>query len=95
MPLVFTATARVTDWKALRQLNRDALVGLARDAGASRYRIYRNAHDASRVLVVAELPDVEALPDLAAALRMHMGTLAVSGPADDQAWLPLDWDGIA
>jgi hypothetical protein len=94
MALILTATARVTDWKALQQLNQHALVDLARTVGASRYQIYRNAHDAARVLVVAELPDGEALAELATALATQLRTLAASGPADDQAWLPLDWDGI-
>ena len=95
MQTIFTATARVTDWKALQQVNRDTLVGLAREAGALHYRVYRNAHDASQVLILATLPDADALADLALALSARMGPLAAGGEADSRAWMPTDWDGIA
>jgi len=57
MPVLFTAIITTNDWKALRERNRAILVVQAQWAGAIRYRIYRNVHDASQVLMIAEFPD--------------------------------------
>ena len=94
MPVVLTATARVRDWKALRRVNRDRLVRLAREAGATRFRLYRNAHDAARVLIVAELPDEDSLRELACQVSAQVGALPGGGPTDECVWESIDFEGI-
>src|SRR5262245_4652500 len=64
MPVVLTLIMRTRDWQALRSFSDGLLIGYARAAGATRYRVYRNLHDASEALLVAELPDHDALSRL-------------------------------
>jgi hypothetical protein len=94
MAIVLTALARVKDWRALRHLNRETLLECARDVGATRYRLYRNAKDASEVLVLAELPDHEALRELARVVGARLGALPESETPDDREWEATDLDGI-
>jgi hypothetical protein len=56
MPSVVTSIARVKDWQALQELSNTTLVGQARQAGVSHYRVYRNLNDASQALLIFELP---------------------------------------
>jgi hypothetical protein len=94
MPVLLTAVITTKNWKALRERNREALLGQARRIGATRYRIYRNVHDASQALIVAELPDDDALRELRRALSEQVGALAAGSGADERAWEPTGWEGI-
>ena len=94
MSVLFTAIITTNDWKALRERNRAILVEQAQQAGATRYRIYRNVHDAAQVLLIAELPDDDALRELRRALCEQVGTLAVGGRSDERIWEPTGWESI-
>ena len=92
--IVLTSLAHVKDWRTLRQLNREMLVACARAAGAIRYRVYRNAKDASHLLVLAELPDHEAAQELARAVGAQLGALPGSPAPNDMEWEATDLDAI-
>src|SRR5258708_30121635 len=47
--VVLTSIGRVNDWRALRRLNRERLVSVARELGATRHPLYPNLKDASQV----------------------------------------------
>jgi hypothetical protein len=94
MAVLLTAIITTKDWKMLRERNREVLVGQAQQAGAIRYRIYRNVHDASQVLIIAELPDDDALQELRQVLSEQVGTLATGNHSDDRTWEPTGWEGI-
>lgn len=94
MPVVYTIMARVTDWQALRRLHGETLIGRAREVGALGYRVYRNVHDASQMLVVAELPDHEAVRELEPHLAAALGALRAGGGVDDRVWEAADVAGI-
>ena len=94
MSIVFTSIARVKDWKAVQRLNREILVGRAREAGATRYRLYRNVKDASQVLVLAECPDDDAVQELSRDIGDQLGAVLHDGAWDDRAWEATDCEGI-
>ena len=94
MTVLLTVVAEVKDWQVLRALNRDVLLTRARELGATHYRLYRDALDASRALIIADLPDDEALRDLASGLDEQLrspnkGEILVEG-----YWEPTDLEGI-
>ena len=91
MPVLFTAIITTNDWKALQEWSRTILVAQAQLAGAIGYRMYRNLHDASQVLIIAELPDDDALRELRRALYEQVGALAAGDSAD---WEPSGWESI-
>ena len=64
MSLLLTVIVATRDWKTLREQNQITLVGQAQQARAIRYQVYRNIHDASQALIIAELPDDDALREL-------------------------------
>ena len=74
--IVLTSLARVKNWSAIRRLNGEVLVRFARDLRAVRYRVYRNTRDASQLLLLAELPDHEAVQDLARSVDEQFGAVA-------------------
>jgi hypothetical protein len=94
MTVLLTAIITTKDWKALRERNREILLGPAQQAGAIRYRTYRNVHDASQMLIVAELPDDDALRELRQALSEQVGMLAIGDHSDDRTWEPTGWESI-
>jgi len=94
MSVLFTAIITTNDWKTLRERNRAILVEQAQQAGATRYRIYRNVHDAAQVLMIAELPDDDALRELRRALCEQVATLAVGNHSDERTWEPTGWESI-
>jgi hypothetical protein len=95
MPVLFTAIITTNDWKALRERNRAILAVQAQQARAIRYRIYRNVHDASQVLMIAEFPDDDALHELRLALYEQIGVLAAGGNPDERTWEPTGWEDIS
>ena len=95
MSVLFTAIITTNDWKALRERNRAILAVQAQQAGAIRYRIYRNVHDASQVLMIAEFPDDDALHELRRALYEQIGVLAAGGRSDERTWEPTGWEDIS
>ena len=94
MASVLTCVARVRDWHALRELHRQALLDQAREAGATRFRVFRNVRDASLALLVAEGPESEALEELARALGARLQALPGAQPADDRLWEAADWETL-
>ena len=92
--IVLTLLARVKNWSAVRRLNGDVLVGYARGLRAVRYRVYRNTRDASQLLLWAELPDHDAVQDLARSVDEHFSTMAAAGTTDNREWEVTDLDGI-
>jgi quinol monooxygenase YgiN len=94
MPVLFTAIITTNDWKVLREQNHATLVVQAQQAGAIRYHIYRNIHDASQVLMIAEFPDDDALHELRQALYEQIGALAAGGRSDERTWEPTGWESI-
>jgi hypothetical protein len=95
MAVILTAVARVRDWQALRCLNREMLIGRAREMGMTRYRIYRNVRDATQALIVAECPDEEAGQELCRDIRASIGTLPEGdGNPDDRVWEVTTLEGI-
>jgi quinol monooxygenase YgiN len=94
MPVLFTAIITTNDWKVLREQNHATLVVQAQQAGAIRYHIYRNVHDASQVLMIAEFPDDDALHELRQALYEQIGALAAGGRSDERTWEPTGWESI-
>jgi len=94
MTVLFIAVGRVKDWTALRALNQAVLVGGAKQAGATHYRIYRNVHNASQALFLAELPNHEALQEMVEAMSAQMHALLEGGDSDDRIWEPTEFEGI-
>jgi hypothetical protein len=94
MTILFTATARIKDWKALQALHREILVGQAKRVRASQFRIFRNVNDASRMLVILEMADYDSLRELSLALLEVISPLLGSGPADDGYWEPTGWEDM-
>lgn len=94
MAVILTLTATVTSWRALQRLNREALLGQARQAGATRYRVYRNAMDASQVLVIAEFPDHESVQEMSRGAGEHAGAVLAAGAWDDRVWEATAFEAI-
>jgi len=94
VPIVFTATGRLRDWRAFETRNRETWLEAMRAAGAARYRVYRDVHDASRVLVLAELPDHDALCALREALAGDLAALAGGDGPGERVWEPTPLEGI-
>jgi len=94
MSVILTAIFRVTNWQALLRFSDQSLIVAARAAGATRYRIYRNVHDAAEALLIAELASYEAIGQLTGALaRVNQGIARLHGSpgsalADDRIWEP-------
>jgi hypothetical protein len=93
MAVIWTAIVRVRDWRALGRLNRGVLVERARALGSTRFRIYRDVHDASQALLVAELPDHDAVADLGKEVSEHLAAL-VAGQPDGRTWEPTELEAI-
>lgn len=97
MVVILTAMFHVKDWKALRYFSDQNLIAYARVAGASRYRIYRNIHDAAEALVIVEVSSHRAMAQISNAL-MQMCKQAIVQPGlayrsdglDDRIWEPTD-----
>ena len=97
MFVVLTAMFRVKDWKALRCFSDQNLIAFARTAGASRYRIYRNLHDAAEALLIVEVSSHSAMAQINNAI-MQMNKAAIVQPEpphrgdalDDRIWEPTE-----
>jgi len=94
MSVIFTFIARVSDWKALQRLSDQTLIGYARQAGATRYRIFRNTHDAAEVLLLVEFPSHDGLHQMDQSANDQMMTLVGEGMSDERIWEAIDCDGI-
>lgn len=76
MAVIFTARLRVRDWRALLRLSDERLLLYARVAGAQRYQLYRDTHDAAEALLLVEAASATALrPVSDALLRLDDATL--------------------
>src|SRR5688572_11280670 len=72
VPIIFTVITCVKDWQKLREIYRMALLSRAHSAGAKGVRILRDLHDPSQALLIAELPDQDAVCDWRLALEEHL-----------------------
>ncbi len=95
MAVVFTARLRVRDWRALLRLSDERLILYARAAGARRYQLYRDTHDAAEALLLVEAASAEALRPLRNALlhgaaAPNRGPMAevMAGQAEGRLWEP-------
>jgi hypothetical protein len=91
MPVMLTVVARVKDWRRLQGLNQQVWVDQAAAAGAARWHIYRNAHDAAQMLLVAEFPDHDALQEINRAVSSALGPLLAAGALEDGCWESTGW----
>ena len=97
MFVILTAIFRVKDWKALRCFSDQNLIAYARTAGASRYQIYRNIHDAAEALLIVEVASHSAMAQINNAI-MQMSKHAIMQPdlphrsdtPDDRIWEPTE-----
>ncbi len=94
---ILTAMFRVKDWKALRYFSDQNLIAYARVAGASRYQIYRNIHDAAEALVIIEVASQSAMAQMSNAIAQMCKQAIVqpdltyrSDVLDDRIWEPTD-----
>lgn len=94
MTVILTATARTRNWRAFDALNRARLVDRAREAGATRYRVYRDARDAAELLVVVEFPNQDSVFEVGRDIAELIEALLGGGASDDRVWEPTDLDGI-
>lgn len=94
MNAIFTCTAQVKDWKALKEIYQSALLAQARQAGARRFQIYRNTQDAAQALILAELPDYDGLRELQRTLMAQMDGPCLGAHFDDGVWELTGWDEI-
>lgn len=92
MAVILTVVATSKDWRALRAWSREVLAEGARQAGATRCRTYRNVYDASQLLIVAELPDAEALWALRLAIDGGERSPPLGDTPSEQAWEPTGWE---
>jgi predicted xylose isomerase-like sugar epimerase len=95
MAVVLTARFRVSNWRALRRLSDETLIHYAHAAGARRYLLFRNAHDAAEALLLVEAPSLDALRPLCDILlrretARNGGLVPDSGggPAPGRLWEP-------
>jgi hypothetical protein len=94
MPVILTAIFRVANWQALLRFSDQHLIIAARAAGATRYRIYRNVHNAAEALLLAELASHDAVAQVTSVIvQIHQGiaqlhTSPASASADDRVWEP-------
>ena len=94
MPVLLTLMARVKDWRALHDLNQQVWAEQAAAAGAARWHLYRNAHDAGQMLLVAEFPDHEALQDMSRAVSSALSPMLAGGAPQDGCWESTGWRAI-
>ncbi len=94
MPVVLTLVGRVRDWQALRRLHQEELIQQAREAGATRFGLYRDVRDASQALVVGVFPDHEAAREMERALGGQLDSLLSGAPAEDRVWEAIGTDSI-
>ena len=97
MFVVLTAMFRVKDWKALRRFSDQNLIAYAHTAGASRYQIYRNIHDAAEALLIVEVANHGAMAQINnAIMQMSKHTIVQpdlphrSDTSDDRIWEPTE-----
>jgi len=83
--VALTLIVRVKDWQALARLNDTQVLAQAQRSGVSRYRVYRNAHDASQVLFIFELPSHAGLEWLRSE-GLNECLSAVASASDEWEW---------
>ena len=94
MTMMVTLVLRVKDWPALRSLNGATLIRRAREAGAFRYRLLRDARDASQALLVAELPDDQSAQEFEQDVATDLEALSGGRATSDRLWETTELDGI-
>ena len=101
MAIILTAWLRVRDWRALLQLSDEWLLLYARAAGARRYQLYRDTHDAAEALLLVEAASAAALrPVSDALLCLDESTLGGrvagerTGPVEGRLWEPAGGRGL-
>lgn len=101
MAIILTARLRVRDWRALLRLSDERLLLYARAAGARRYQLYRDTHDAAEALLLVEAASAAALrPVSDALLCLDDATLGGRvagervGPVEGRLWEPAGGCGL-
>src|SRR5258708_7561320 len=94
MPVMLTLVARGKDWKRLQALNEQDWVDRAQGMGAGRWQIFRNAHNAGQMLLLAEFPDHEALREISQAVTQALEPLLAGDGAQDGCWEVTGWRTI-
>lgn len=102
MAIILTARLRVRDWRALLRLSDERLLLYARAAGARRYQLYRDTHDAAEGLLLLEAASVAALRPVSDALLCLDGAALGgrvagerAGPVEGRLWEPAGARGLA
>ncbi len=94
MSVLFTFMGRITDWQTLRALNREHLAAQAQIVGATRYQVYRSVNDAAQVLIIAELPDHDALREMVRRFSERLNAILARDLADHGVWEATEWESI-
>lgn len=95
MPIIYTASARLKDWKGLRDLHEHVLLARAQQCGAQRYALYRNVNDAAQVLLLAEFAEADGLREFLGTWFEDASVFLGNVTANDSVWEPLGWEVIA
>jgi len=88
MPVILTVQARTRDWGRLQALCRETLVPRAKEVGADRFQLYRNAHDATELLIVIEVSGRDGASEMDWVLSDRLAGLLAGGETDSCFWEP-------
>jgi hypothetical protein len=86
MTVTFTSIIRIRDWRRLGEIDHTALRRRSQQAGAQGVQVLRDIHDPSQALVIAELPDQDAVCDWRMALEEHLAPALAEVHLDARAW---------
>jgi hypothetical protein len=86
MPIIFTTITRVKDWQKLREIYHAVLLSRAQPAGAKCVQVLRDLHDSSQALLIAELPDQDAVCEWRLALEAHLAPALSEVQLDARVW---------
>lgn len=92
MSVLVTFTARLGNWRALRELFAQRLAAEVYAAGATQLRVYRNTQDAAEVLLAAEAPNAAAGQALRRMLAGRLRGLALARDPDERVWEAMRWE---
>jgi hypothetical protein len=94
MSVIFTAVAKVKDWRALQKLDEKIIRDELQAIGAVGYEIYRNTHDASQALLLIELPDQDDIHHVRATVYEALNGLDKVRVTDEWVWEATGWEPI-
>ncbi len=94
MSVIFTAVAKVKDWRALQKLDEEVFRDELQAIRAMGYQIYRNTHDASQALLWLELPDQDDIHHVRAIVFEALNGLDKVSVTDEGVWEATGWEPI-